>query len=210
MDGIKEIFEAFSQRIKSPIFGYVILAFLAVNWKPVFFLLFSGEPASAKFTYLDTNTSWWALLVLPLFFGVLAALAAPWVSLWGAIWAESPTNKKRIRAVKAANEVSKIKNELREEQNKAVGSLIESAKQDAEVQKIENEQVRLEVQKQINEIRNQTNSMNEESTTDHIDNLPIDRKIEILQKYATIARADKDYEEEGELNQKIQRLLKQI
>lgn len=210
MDGIKEIFEAFSQRIKSPIFGYVIIAFLAANWKPVFFLLFSGEPTPVKFTYLDENTSWATLFWLPLIIGVLAALAAPWISLAGAIWAESPTNKKRIRAVKAANEVSKLRNELRDEQNKEVGSLIESARQDAEVQKIEDEKSRMQLQEQIDEIRQQANSINEESAIEQFEGLPLERKVELLQKQVMIAHEKNNYDEEKDLRHRIQQLLKYV
>ena len=36
---MKEVLDAFSARIKSPIFGYGILAFFGINWNPIFYIL---------------------------------------------------------------------------------------------------------------------------------------------------------------------------
>lgn len=84
MDGLKELVEAFSARIKSPIVGSIVLAFVIVNWKPLFFLLFSGEPAVAKFAFYDGNTTGCSRYLYPVGIGLAFALILPWVNFWGA------------------------------------------------------------------------------------------------------------------------------
>lgn len=211
MSALKEVYDAFSQRIRSPIFGYVILAFFFVNWKPLFNLFFSNEEISERIMYLEDNTSCTTLLILPLVFGLLAALTGPWVSLLGAMWAKFPTNKRRIREVRAANEVSKIRNELREEQNREIDALIASSKQDAEIQNIEDENVRQNIQNQINEIRddNLKLDLNESKLNNH-KQIGIYRELKRLEQIGEIAHRENDIELIEKINSRLNLLTSEF
>jgi len=109
MDGLKELVEAFSARIKSPIIGSIILAFIAVNWRPVFFLFFSGKPASDKFVYFNEHTTGYSLYLYPVLIGLIFALLIPWINFWGAMAVESPVSKHRNMQLDAAHALAEKK-----------------------------------------------------------------------------------------------------
>lgn len=95
MDGLKELVEAFSARIKSPIIGSIALAFVIVNWRPLFFLLFSGESADSKFLFFSCNTTGYSLYLYPVIAGLIFALILPWVNFLGAKAVEAPITRHR-------------------------------------------------------------------------------------------------------------------
>ena len=80
MGDLKEIYEVYSSRLKSPIFGCFVLSFLVVNWKVVFYLFFSDAPAELRITYFDSHTTMQSLLCWPLFWGAFGVLAYPWIN----------------------------------------------------------------------------------------------------------------------------------
>lgn len=102
MDGLKELVEAFSARIRSPIIGSIALAFVIVNWKPLFFLLFSGEPAVAKFAFYDAKKTGYSPYIYPMIVGLVFALFLPWINFWGAKAVEAPITKHRNLQLDAA------------------------------------------------------------------------------------------------------------
>lgn len=103
MDGLKELVEALSARIKSPIVGSIVLAFVIVNWKPLFFLLFSGAPAVTKFAFYDGNMTGSLPYVSPVIIGLAFALLLPWVNFWGAKAVEAPITWHRNMQLDAAH-----------------------------------------------------------------------------------------------------------
>ena len=46
---MNEILEALATRIKSPIFGYFVLSWVAFNWRPLFYLFFSNTVIDDRF-----------------------------------------------------------------------------------------------------------------------------------------------------------------
>lgn len=120
---MNEIIEAFRTRISSPLFGYAIIAFIIVNWKPLFYL-FAGEVTTLeRFEYFDENTTPNSLLVLPILFAIIGTIIYPWINymflciciqptdLRNSIQAQSQHNllirKKNLEAVH--NEIQKDK-----------------------------------------------------------------------------------------------------
>lgn len=202
MDALKEFFEAYSQRIKSPLFGYVSISLLFANWKIAYFLLFSDVSVNDKFQYFDTHWHWGTSFLLPAFIGVAVALSQPWVLYFATVWAEIPTKKRKLREVRTANEIASLRNELRNEQNEEVGALIAASKQDAEVQKIENEALRAELQSRIEEIRKSAINEKVESNA----NLQIDpnEMIRLLEKKAEMVKDYSSAEAQGYLDQAIE------
>lgn len=90
-DLFKDIIKAWEERVRSPFLGSIGIAFVACNWKPIFYLLFSGEPVLDRFAFVDANTNAASLLLKPVVLGVLLAIAIPWLKFFGAWVAKAPT-----------------------------------------------------------------------------------------------------------------------
>lgn len=157
MDSLKEIFDSLNQRIKSPFWGYIIIAFAGVNWKPLYYLFFSGEPALMKFNYFDENSDCLSLAIYPVIIGVATALAAPYIADFGSWWAKKPTNSWRLRHVEASHEILQAKNKLLIERDNAKAiheqSLIDQARRDEAVKGIEDDQLRENLEEEISASR---------------------------------------------------------
>jgi len=137
MDGLKELVEAFSARIKSPIIGSIALAFVAINWQPVFFLFFSGEHAKDKFAYFTENTTGFLPYLLPVIVVLAFALLVPWINLLGAKAIELPVTKHRNMQLDAAHVLAEKKTrhaiDMETVSTEYRRILLESAKVDQEI-----------------------------------------------------------------------------
>lgn len=157
MESLKEIFEAASQRIRSPISSYIFLTFLIVNWKPIYFLVFSGETAHSKFEFFDKNTNSISLYVLPLVIGIFGAAVAPYISNFGSWWATKPTNSRRIRETNAAHLILQAKNKFAAERENERSiyerSAIEQAKRDEEIASLKDSAVKADLEETITDFR---------------------------------------------------------
>ena len=54
---MKEIFDAFAARVKSPIFGFYVFALVGVNWKALFLLFASESPPLERVMEFENSTS---------------------------------------------------------------------------------------------------------------------------------------------------------
>ena len=157
MDSIKEIFEAMGQRIRSPFWGYVFLSFVFLNWKPLYYLVFSDTSVPVKFRFFDLNTDPQSLYVLPLAFGLLATLLSPYISEYAALWATKPINRKRLRDVDAAHQVLQSKNifAAERENQRAIyeQGLIDQAKRDEQIDAISDPDLKREIMGKVEESR---------------------------------------------------------
>lgn len=95
MNFISEFLEAWSQRVRSPILGSVLISFLIVNWQPIWYLIFADRPVRNKFIYFDTNTNIFTIFVYPVIIGLSLAIFVPWIRLFGAHLVRGPLKKLR-------------------------------------------------------------------------------------------------------------------
>ena len=102
---MKEVFEAFNSRLKSPVFGYFILAFIAFNWKAIFYLFASSSEVAERFKYFDDNTRTSSLLINPLIVGILGAIFYPWVNLFFIWMIRRPIERRQIIHLTSQNKV---------------------------------------------------------------------------------------------------------
>lgn len=86
MDGLKEIYDSMTSRLKSHVFGSIAIAFVLWNWKVIYVLCFSEMPILDRIEFFDCNTSPWSLYVFPALTGVIWGLLAPSINA-GAHWA---------------------------------------------------------------------------------------------------------------------------
>lgn len=103
-DVLKEIWEAANNRVRSPFVGSIVFVFLAVNWRPVFNLLFGDSPVLVRIAHFDNLTTWVTLYLWPIVGGVAFALASPWLQHVGALWARLPNAKLKNLQDEAAHQ----------------------------------------------------------------------------------------------------------
>lgn len=95
IDFFKDSATAWLERIRSPIIGSIVVVFVLINWKPLWFLAFSNVPVGEKFEFFDQNTTAFTLYVLPSIIGLGYAIGTPWLKLLGAWVAARPTRRLR-------------------------------------------------------------------------------------------------------------------
>ena len=86
MDGLKEIYDSMTSRLKSHVFGSIVIAFVLWNWKVIYVLFSSDMTILDRIEFFDCNTSPWSLYVFPALTGVIWGLLAPPINA-GAHWA---------------------------------------------------------------------------------------------------------------------------
>jgi len=77
---MREIFEALGSRIKSPLFGYAAIAFVAINWRSLFYLMAAKVTAVERIKYFENNTTFYSLILLPIVFATIGAIIYPWIN----------------------------------------------------------------------------------------------------------------------------------
>lgn len=80
MDVTKSVIGTTANRIKNPIIGSIVVSFILFNWKPIFYLMFEGIPASQRIIEVEKTTSL-GNLFWPLLIGLAVALIMPCIML---------------------------------------------------------------------------------------------------------------------------------
>ena len=149
--------DAINSRIKSPYFGYAILAFFALNWRGIFLLIVSQAPPAERLELFDKETSYWTLVLLPLIVGALVAASTHWIKYLFLLVARKPQelidnsyleseHKKSIRQA----ELEQLRTDLAA---KRESELIERAKRDESIAEISDEAKKKELEAEIEKIR---------------------------------------------------------
>lgn len=113
MDGLKEIYDSMTSRLKSHVFGSIVISFILWNWKVIYVLCFSEMPIFLRFTYFNMNTSNASLYYWPIGLGLIFGLGAPWVNA-AAHWIVSRPQS----YIKSRDELSALMREGRLEDKK--------------------------------------------------------------------------------------------
>ena len=90
MEILTNLWEAWSERLRTPFIGSILLSFIAINWQPIWYLFLTDHSAEQKFLYFDDNT----MYLLPVVIGFIIALALPWIQLFGVWIAQFPRRLK--------------------------------------------------------------------------------------------------------------------
>lgn len=132
LDVFKEGAEAWLQRIKSPLIGSIVLAFAAINWKAIFFVVFSDSPILVRFWYFDSKTTLSSLLFYPIFFGLVIGLGTPFLNFFGSWIVRWPIEKVRTLQAQSADTVMTTKAELAAKREVASAEFKEAALKNAQ------------------------------------------------------------------------------
>jgi len=204
MGEIKEIFEALSTRVRSPLFGYFFLALVAWNWAPIFYLFAANKSVEHRLEFFEAQTGAINLVGVPLLISIIAALSYPWIQL-GFVKLTSRPVKLRNKAnaetesdlLLAKIDLEKKRNELVRQREKQV---LEEANINAELNRIGDEEAKTKARDEIYKIRKE-NSLGLPISKASLDryliskfpDLPLDPRIQELllqdldsEKYKTI------------------------
>ena len=148
VDFLTNLWNAWLQRMRAPFIGSITLSFIAINWQPIWYLLFTNEPVSRKFSYFNLHTSLSTLIIDPVIIGMSLALASPWLRLVGTWWTQLPTL--RLKKIQANREHDiKIHHEyLKRDQIFAIKKRVEAEtkRDEAEAARVEAETKRAEAE----------------------------------------------------------------
>ena len=155
---LKDFIGAWGSRTKSHIFGSFVLAFLAVNWKVVYFLLFADVRAAIRISYFEANSDATSLYWYPLLIGSLLALGLPFLNDRVHKLVSEPINSMRMRDDMLASRRLAEKNEQELLRNETLKirerKLIAQAITDQEIDDvISDPEKRIELQQQVDELR---------------------------------------------------------
>lgn len=168
---MKEFFEALHTRLKSPVFGYFLLAWFIVNWKPLLLLVFGSPAIEDRIEAFQGSTSLMTLAGYPLLLGAVAAIGYPFLHLIFLRLVQWPTDRKNALEAESEGALLQKKAELEakratvsaaEQQHKEVllkasrareRDLIEQAKRDLEISQIENQELREKLQMDVEMLR---------------------------------------------------------
>lgn len=153
MEYLKEVYEAWGARIKSNIFGSIIVAFCLVNWRALFFPVFEDAKAVEKFAFFDAQTTVLTLYVWPMFLGLFVALVLPYANNCAHWYVSKPVSAMRSRDDERAHERLLKKNawllERNREQELLEQGIIEAAKRDEEVSEIADPELKASTEEKI-------------------------------------------------------------
>ena len=211
---MKEIFETLNTRIKSPIFGYFVFAWLALNWAQLFELVLEDRSAVDRVTTFKQQTSFVGLFVLPSIVSFGLALTYPWVNYLFLKLCQKPTDLRNTLQAESENTLLLKKLEYENARQELMLSketnLIEQAKRDQEIRSIQDNEVREKLQNQIDELRDKFGKNNSLSIKDlprleplEKDDSTVDSKYKDIQLLANQLRSMGQEAEANELLLKL-------
>jgi len=115
-DLFKDVFDTAQQRIRSPFLGSIIFAFVAFNWRVLFYLFFADVSVADRIAYFDDPTTPGPFYWSPLIWGVILALIMPFLKPAGAFVARHPN--KWLHNIQTVDHVNKQIVALEEEERK--------------------------------------------------------------------------------------------
>lgn len=163
---MKHILSATSSKFRLNHLGYSLIVFIAGNWKGFFLLAASSGTAQERLIAFSTETNAITLYVLPIAAGLLAQFITPWLNGLISLTSHRPLAfiNKNQHELEYLSKV--IKGKLATADSKLLTAqeddLIQRAKRDKQVSEIDNEQIKHELQQQINTLRQQQTVLSQE------------------------------------------------
>ncbi len=111
---MKEIFEVIESRVRSPLFGYFVFAFISVNWNPLFYLFVEKTRVLNRIQYFQDHTDWLTLLIFPLVTAMVLSIAYPWVNYGFLHLRKFPTDLRNKLQASSEHELLKEKQKFAE------------------------------------------------------------------------------------------------
>lgn len=160
---MNEIIDAVSARIKSPYFGYSLLAFIAFNWRAIFLLAATEGTPAVRLAAFDSATNNLTLIVFPFVTGAIVAIAAHWIRLGFGLVARRPGELLDNMQLEAEHKRTIRKTEFERSRSELFAAkekeLIERAKRDEQVLEIEDDDIKRKLAAEIENLRSERDSL---------------------------------------------------
>lgn len=157
---MKDIIEEIDSRIKSPLFGYFFILLLAFNWEEMFYLTADKSSVTERIAHFHNGTDIYSLFIYPFIFSVIYAVIYPWLNYRLMCFVAKPTDLKNNLQAKSEHKILTEKNRLEQLRSESLAiseqSIIEQAKRDQQVEKIEDEELKENVKSSIQAIREES------------------------------------------------------
>ncbi len=204
---MKEIMEALTARIKSPVFGYFVFWWAVFNWRPLFYLFFSDTAVENRFAYFDKLTDSYSLLILPLTVASIMTVSYPWINLVFLHLCKKPTDIRNYLQAESEHRLWIRKKQLEEDRSALLAAkekhLIDRARRDEEISSISDEETKERLRKEIDTLRERIHS-EENSKSYHSYNAQMDLVHSYKQMADLLAKMGKLSESEAFLSHAIQ------
>ncbi len=202
---MKELLDAIGARVKSPVLGYYSAAFIIFNWKPLLYLFMQTGSVTGRFTYFDTHTDIFSTLLWPAALAAAIAATYPWINYGFLKLTSAPTRLKNTLQARSEHHYLIQKQELEKARSElmkvAENELIEQAKRDEEIEKIENDETRIKLQEEIDKLRKETEErLNYQPKTDSKNKYR--ELMEVAAEFRNRADHASDVKDRAELKQK--------
>jgi hypothetical protein len=162
---MNDLLEALKNRLNSPLFGYFGLALLAFNWRAFFFLFVQDGDVIGRIQFFEQNTTLNSLLIFPLSFSFLFAVIYPWLLFLVAWVTAKPVEMKDMVQASSEDRVLLRRKQLEEARSSILAStemeLIERAKRDQELDKLQSEEIRNKLKMELEQLRSERDSLRE-------------------------------------------------
>jgi len=181
---VKEVVDAVNNRIKTPYFGYAILAFIALNWRGFFLLVLSKGKPEEKLALFDAQTDIYTLLIYPLVIGAVVAATSHWLKFIFGILERKP--KELFENIQLEAEHKKTIKQSQLEQSRSdffavkENELIDRAKRDEAVADIEDLDKKEKLIKQLDSVRAERDKLSNELRNKQLENTLSKEANEIL------------------------------
>lgn len=160
---MKDLLDAVSARIKTPYFGYAILAFFALNWRGIFLLAATEGTPQERLAAFDCVTNHYTLIIWPLVVGTLVAASTHWIQLVFVIISRKPAGLIDNLRLEAEHRKTIRQTELEQSRSDLFAvkeqELIERAKRDEEVAGIEDEEAKEKLATQLEILRRERDQL---------------------------------------------------
>ncbi|WP_258807257.1 hypothetical protein [Pseudidiomarina sp. CB1] len=161
---VGEFLSGISNRLKSPLFGYYLIAALLFNWDSIFFLAMDTGSAENRIAFVKANATFLTTIVFPLLVAIGYVLINPWVQFLLAKIAVKPISLEHQVRLQSEHDLLLKKQELEEARNDLEKKrrsrletqeeeLISRAKRDEELKSITDDDVRETVKQELEKLR---------------------------------------------------------
>ncbi len=157
---MKEIIDSIDSRIKSPLFGYYIIAVIAWNWDPFFYLFFDSGSASERIAYFRANTSHLTVFIWPTLLACLYSVIYPWINYLFLWCSQKPNEYKNTLQARSKDKLLTIQQQLEQKRANLIAQreeeLIAQAKRDKEIEEIGDLETKKELKEKLEALRVET------------------------------------------------------
>ncbi len=142
------------------------MAFIAFNWKVIFYIVISKSSVTDRISYVETHTDVSTGIIFPLGVAVIFSILYPWLHYLALLLSAKPVELRNILQAESENKFLIKKKELEAARADLFAvkenELIERAKRDEQLDEIENDDVRERLKRELDELRNNRDTLNDE------------------------------------------------